>query len=75
MNKFIRNRDQLGVPIRMTYNDRDTFETTIGGLCSVCGSFIVIAFAFTQIYTLLFNPSFAIKTTSLFDYNANFYEP
>ena len=47
MNKFIRNRDQLGVPIRMTYNDRDTFETTIGGLCSVLGSFIVIAFAST----------------------------
>ena len=52
--KFIKRRDIFGHPIRLTFNDSgSTFNTSIGGFCTVLLRIIIISFLVVKTWMLL----------------------
>ena len=64
---FLENQDQLGVPIGLNFKKNGTYQTQVGGACTLFAFVLVLLLAFTELYSnvILTNFSQVQKTTYL----------
>ena len=74
LDKFIRDQDDLGEGVRLTFLGKGVYQTKVGGCCSLFCNAIFIFYCALLTYGLIFEP-YAIWRSNLFFADQNFYGP
>jgi len=50
---FLKNRDQLGVPVDLNFRGESTYQTAFGGVCSLIGMFVTSFLTFAVLFSFM----------------------
>ena len=56
--KFLKKFDKFARPVSLTFQERETFHTACGGICSICMFFFITFTFITMIFTSLIGNKF-----------------
>lgn len=73
-DKFLKDQDDLGEGVRLTFNGKGVYQTKVGGFCSLFWNLVFVFYCSLLTWGLIFEP-YAIWRQKIYFADIHFYGP